>query len=42
MKAAVEESGVSREIAAELLDYFDRAATHLINDHDLNIVPSDE
>lgn len=40
MKAAVEESGVSEEIAAELLDYFDRAATHLINDHDLNIVPS--
>ena len=42
MKAAVEESGVSEEIAAELLDYFDRAATHLINDRDLNIVPSDE
>ena len=40
MKAAVEESGVSEEIAAELLDYFDKAATHLINDQDLNIVAS--
>lgn len=40
MKDAVEESGVSDEIAAELLDYFDRAATHLINDQDLNIVSS--
>ena len=40
MKDAVEESGVSDEIAAELLDYFDRAATHLINDRDLSIVPS--
>ena len=40
MKAAVEQSGVSEEIATELLDYFDRAATHLINDQDLNIVPS--
>lgn len=40
MKAAVEESGVSEEIAAELLDYFDRAATHLINDQGLTIVPS--
>ena len=40
MKDAVEESGVSDEIAAELLDYFDRAATHLINDQGLSIVPS--
>lgn len=40
MKDAVEESGVSDEIATELLDYFDRAATHLINDQDLNIVAS--
>ena len=40
MKAAVEQSGVSEEIAAELLDYFDRAATHLINDQGLSIVPS--
>ena len=40
MKAAVEQSGVSEEIAAELIDYFDKAATHLINDQDLNIVPS--
>ena len=40
MKDAVVESGVSDEIAAELLDYFDRAATHLINDRDLSIVPS--
>ena len=39
MKAAVEESGLAEEIVAELLDYFDKAATHLINDHDLNIVP---
>ena len=42
MKAAVEESGVSEEIAAGLLDYFDKAATHLINDQDLNIIPFDE
>lgn len=40
MKAAVEESGVSEEIAAELLDYFDKAATHLINDQDLTFIPS--
>ena len=40
MKDAVEESGVSDEIASELLDYFDRAATHLINDQDLTIIPS--
>ena len=40
MKAAVEESGVSDEIATELLDYFDRAATHLVNDQDLTIIPS--
>ena len=40
MKAAVEESGVSDEIETELLDYFDKAATHLINDHNLSIVPS--
>lgn len=40
MKAAVEQSGVSEEIATELLDYFHRAATHLINDQDLTIIPS--
>ena len=40
MKAAVEQSGVEKDIATELIDYFDRAATHLINDQDLNIVPS--
>ena len=40
MKAAVEQSGVEEEIATELLDYFDRAATHLINDQDLTIIPS--
>ena len=40
MKDTVEESGVSDEIASELLDYFDKAATHLINDQDLNIVAS--
>ena len=40
MKDAVEESGVSEEIAKELLNYFDKAATHLINDQDLNIVSS--
>ena len=40
MKDAVEESDVSDEIAKELLNYFDKAATHLINDQDLNIVSS--
>ena len=40
MKAAVEESGVEEEVATELIDYFDKAATHLINDRDLTIIPS--
>ena len=40
VKESVEESEVPDEIAKELLDYFDKAATHLINDSDLTIIPS--
>ena len=39
MAAAVEESGVDEDVAAELIGYFDRAATHMINTQPMRFVP---